>query len=158
RGDREGMSLQLRPEHHDADGRRNEEQPEMLAESARHFIERSVHAPAQREEAEQQDEADDRAGNQGQEEMRDELAQPLKKQDLNEAGDHGRTILPRFYPGPLDRSLKIHAKSGTAAATAMLRRLQLQQAAPASVFSAGTQHALCSSSLCCFASGIQHAP
>jgi hypothetical protein len=33
--------------------------------------------------------------------MRDELAQPLKKQDLYEAGDHDGTILPRFYPGPL---------------------------------------------------------
>src|SRR5882762_1866393 len=50
--------------------------------------------------------------------MRDELAQPLKKQDLYEAGDHDGTILPRFYPGPLGRSLKIHPKSGTATPTA----------------------------------------
>src|SRR5439155_11719117 len=63
-----------------------------------HLIERSVHASAQREKPEEQNETDDRAGNQRQEEMRDELAQPLKKQDLNEAGDHGRTILSGFYP------------------------------------------------------------
>jgi len=36
-------------------------------------------------------------------------------------------------------------------------RPQLQQAAPASVFSVGTQHALCSSSAACLASGMQHA-
>jgi len=41
--------------------------------------------------------------------MRDELAQALKEQDLYEAGDHNGTILPGFYPGPLDRSLKIRA-------------------------------------------------
>src|SRR6266508_6294906 len=97
----------MRPEHHDADGRRNEQQPEMLAEGARHFIERSVNVSAQREEAEQQNEADDGAGNQRQKEMRDELAQPLKKQDLYEAGNHeARAILAGFYPGPLDRSMK----------------------------------------------------
>src|SRR6266852_7330101 len=113
------MGLEVRPEHHDADGRRNEQQPEMLAESARHFIERSVHASAQREKSEQKDQADDRSGNQRQKEMRDELAQPLKKQDLNEAGDHeARTILSGFYPEPWGRSLKIHANSGTATTTA----------------------------------------
>jgi hypothetical protein len=42
--------------------------------------------------------------------MRDELAQALKEQDLYEAGDHDGTILPRFYPGPLGRSLKIRGR------------------------------------------------
>src|SRR5258708_38649509 len=93
----------------------------MRAGGERPLIERSVHALAHGEEAEQQNEADDGAGNQGQEEMRDELAHPLKKQDLNEAGDHDGTIQPRFYPQPLGRSLKIHAKSGTAAPTATPR-------------------------------------
>src|SRR5258706_12686204 len=104
------MGLQVRPEHHHADGRRNEQQPEMPAEGARHFIERSVHAVAQGEEAEQEDQADDRTGNQRQEEMRDELAQALKEQDLYEAGDHDGTILPGLYPGPLNRSLKIRGR------------------------------------------------
>src|SRR6266852_8224880 len=93
------MGLQVRPEHHDADGRRNEEQPEVLAESARHFIERSVHASAQREKSEQKDQADDRSGNQRQKEMRDELAQPLKKQDLNETGDHDARAIPGILSG-----------------------------------------------------------
>src|SRR5207245_1086330 len=79
-------------------------------EGVRHVIERSVHALAQGEEPEQQDEADDRSRNQRQEEMGDEFTQTLKKQDLNEAGDHGRTILPRFYPEPLNHSLKIHGR------------------------------------------------
>jgi len=150
--DSDSMGLQVRPEHHHADGRRNEQQPEMLAEGARHLTERRVHAPAQaRRRA--AGSGHNRAGNQRQQEMRDELAQALKSRICTRPEimtDHPAGILSRA----LERSLKNHANNGTATAMPWASRkpgtspcitlLMLLAAAsrPGFGFRRGTQHAL----------------
>ena len=97
----------LRPEHDHAHGRRNEEEPEVLAEGGGDEVDGRRDASAKLEPREQQHEPDDRPGDERQEEPRDDFPEALEEEDLDEAGDHGPSLAGgrvRRQPLPFEAS------------------------------------------------------
>ena len=84
------MRAQLRQEQHDPHGRRNKQHPEVACEGIGDQRQRRIDGPlAYQQPGQQQHEPDDWPGQRGQQKSRQKLAQPLKKQNLDEPCDHG---------------------------------------------------------------------
>ena len=82
----------VRPEHHHADRRGDEEEPQVLAERGGDEVDRGRDAAAHAQPREHQHEPDDGAGDERQEEPRDDFPEALEEEDLDEPGDHAASL------------------------------------------------------------------